>query len=342
MVSAKLLFRPALHEVFWLGIRSARFWLNVNLRVGRSVAGKFMYMYNPLRVRNIPIENDWMRKVRTSGMTWPIITESSGADMTIQEIRKKLTTGKPTVGTWQQLPSPDVAELLARSGYDWVCVDMEHGSFGADNLPNIFRGIECGGAVPFARLPEASKVWIKTALEAGAGGLVFPMIESRSQLDHAIDLATYPGHDFWREQNETATEYRGVGFCRANQFGKAFQTYQETAREIIIVAQIEHIRAVANIGEILSCKRLDAIMVGPYDLSGSMGITGQFENREFIQTMDLIADACRQYRMPMGLHIVEPDPARLTKEINAGTIFIAYGIDSVFLWKAAQCPAYKS
>jgi hypothetical protein len=167
--------------------------------------------------------------------------------MTVHEIRALLAADKPTVGTWLQLPSPAVAELMARAGYDWVAVDMEHGSFGRTGLPDIFRAIECGGAAPFARLGEASKTQIKAALEAGAQGLIFPMIKSRAQLDRAIDLSVYPGLDNWRAAGETAPEYRGVGFCRANAFGKDFDAYREQrAPELFLVAQIEHIRAVSS------------------------------------------------------------------------------------------------
>ncbi|MFR8276732.1 MAG: aldolase/citrate lyase family protein [Desulfovibrio fairfieldensis] len=118
--------------------------------------------------------------------------------MTVHDIRALLARDKPTVGTWLQLPSTDVAELMARAGYDWVAVDMEHGSFGRTGLPDIFRAIECGGAAPFARLPEAAKSQIKSALEAGAQGLIFPMIESREQLDRAIDWSCIPV-DSWRK-----------------------------------------------------------------------------------------------------------------------------------------------
>ncbi len=253
-------------------------------------------------------------------------------------IRDLIKQGRPTIGTWLQLPSADVAEIMARAGYDWVAIDMEHGSFGPSILPNIVRAIECGGAVPFARLPEAGKVWIKAALEAGAHGLIFPMIESAKQLEMAINLSTYPGQDFWRT-GAAAPEYRGVGFCRANQFGKTFTHYREKiAPQIFIVAQIEHIRAVENIEAILATKRLDAIMVGPYDLSGSMGLTGEFDNPEFQAAMNKIAEACARHDVVMGAHVVQPDPALLKAEIERGSRFIAYGIDTVFLWQAAQRP----
>ena len=230
--------------------------------------------------------------------------------MDIDGIRALLAEDKPTVGTWLQLPSPDVAELMARAGYDWVAADLEHGSFGPGDLPDIFRAVECGGAAPFARLPEASKTWIKAALEAGAQGLIFPMIESRAQLDSAIGLATYPGQDTWRAPGETAPAYRGVGSCRANVFGKEFAAYREgRAPKIFLVAQIEHIRAVDDLPAILAHPRLDAIMVGPYDLSGSMGLTARFDHPDFMAAMERIKAACARAHARMGLHIVEPDPA---------------------------------
>lgn len=259
--------------------------------------------------------------------------------MNIQEIRKTLAEDKATIGTWLQFPSPDVAEMMAKADYDWVAVDMEHGAFSPNILPNVFRAIECGGAAPFARLPEASKVWIKFALESGAQGLIFPMIESREQLDQAIELATYPGQDFWRDTNNPAPAYRGVGFCRANGFGQNFSQYmQSDAPNIFIVAQIEHIRAVENLDEILENKRLDAIMVGPYDLSGSMGLTGKFTDPDFKKVMEEITETCKKHGCHMGLHIVEPDPMALQREINQGARFIAYGIDTVFLWQSAKMP----
>ncbi len=256
---------------------------------------------------------------------------------TIRDIRALLARDRATVGTWLQLPDPDVAELMARAGYDWVAADMEHGSFGRGQLPDVFRAIECGGAVPFARLPEAEKRPIMAALEAGAQGLIFPMIESRAQLDRAIGWSLYPGLDQW--EGERPAESRGVGYCRANVFGKDFDAYRTgVAKELFLVAQIEHIRALDELDAILSHPRLDAIMVGPYDLSGSMGLTGQFDHPRFKEAMARIAELCRARGQRMGLHIVQPDPEALRREVAGGARFIAYGIDTVFLWRAAERP----
>ena len=245
-----------------------------------------------------------------------------------QQIRAKMQSGA-TVGTWLQIPSPDVAEIMGRAGYDWVAIDMEHGLFDRACLANVCRAIELGGAVPFARVAESTKTEIKAALEAGARGLVFPMIESRVQLDEAIAHALYPDYG----------GMRGVGYSRANLYGKYFDDYRETAaRELLLVAQIEHIRALEELPRILAQPRLDAIMVGPYDLSGSMGLTGQFDHPDFVEVMRRIHEMCAQCGARMGTHIVSPDPAELAVRISQGYRFIAYGIDAVFLWHSAGRP----
>lgn len=248
---------------------------------------------------------------------------------TASDIRSAMASGKATVGTWLQLPCPDLAEMLGASGYDWVAVDMEHGSFTRTGLADLFRAIEAGGALPFVRLPEADMRPIKAALDSGARGLIFPMIESREQLDRAISWSLYP------DSGGT----RGVGFCRANLFGAEFDPYREgPARDLLLIAQIEHICAVEGIDAILSHPRLDGIMVGPYDLSGSMGITGEFDHPDFKTAMARLNDACKRHNIPMGTHVVQPEPAKLSACIADGYRFIAYGMDTTFLRAVCKRP----
>ena len=253
--------------------------------------------------------------------------------MTARDIRKKIQEGTATIGTWLQFPSADVAEVLGASGYDWVAADMEHGAFTRAVLPDVFRAIERGGSAPFARIAQAELRPIKDALDSGAQGLIFPMIESRAQLDRAISLSLYPD----------AGGSRGVGYSRANMYGRDFDSYRTgQAPDILLVAQIEHIRAVAELDAILSHPRLDAIMVGPYDLSGSMGLTGQFDHPDFIAVMQRINEACIRHGMAMGNHVVQPEPERLKKCIQDGYTFIAYGIDAVFLLHGCVRPNAES
>lgn len=249
---------------------------------------------------------------------------------TAHSIREMMRSGQATVGSWLQFPSADVAEALSACGYDWVAVDMEHGAFTRALLPDVFRAIERGGALPFARVAEADMRSLKAALDSGAQGIIFPMIESREQLDRAISSCLYPD----------GGGARGVGYSRANLYGRDFDAYREgAARDVLLVAQIEHVRAVQALDEILTHPRLDAIMVGPYDLSGSLGLTGQFDHPDFTATMDRINAACRRHGMIMGAHVVQPDPAQLARCVADGYRFIAYGIDAVFLMRGAERPA---
>ncbi|MCP4294440.1 MAG: 2,4-dihydroxyhept-2-ene-1,7-dioic acid aldolase, partial [Proteobacteria bacterium] len=186
---------------------------------------------------------------------------------------------------------------------------------------------ELGGTLPFARVAKAESDDIKQALDAGAKGLIFPMIESKSQLEHAVGAAFYPprGH-------------RGVGYARANLFGKNFEKNISEASDLVIVAQIEHIKALKELDEILSVPDLDGIMVGPYDLSASMDLTAQFEHQDFIKAMNEISQKAKSHEIPMGSHVVQPDQELLEKRIQEGHQFIAYSIDAVFLYQSAECP----
>lgn len=245
----------------------------------------------------------------------------------INNIRSTLQEGKPSIGSWMQLPDPSVAEIMGRAGYDWVAVDLEHGTFSRQTLPGIFRALKLGGTLPLARVAQAHPKDIKQALDAGAQGLILPMIESGDQLVKAVSWALYPPQGT-----------RGIGYCQANMFGKHFDAYLKSSAALLLVAQLEHIRAVQNLDEILSVEGLDAIMVGPYDLSGSMDLIGQFENPKFLKVMDTIFCKAKKNNIPMGLHVVQPDRGVLESKVIDGYQFIAYGIDAVFLYQSAEKP----
>lgn len=252
-----------------------------------------------------------------------------------KELRARICAGKPTIGTWLQIPSPDVAEIVGRMGYDWAAVDLEHGSFARCHLPDMFRALERWGTLPFARVAEASRRDIKMALDSGARGLIFPMIETRAQLDEAVAWSLYPGGA------EYTRGARGVGFSRANAFGMDFPAHSGPdglGQEILLAAQIEHVNALAHLDEIFAHPRLDAYMIGPYDLSASMGLTGLFDHPEFLAVLDKIEQKARVHGMRKGYHVVKPDPALLREKIAAGHTFIAYGIDSLFLQESGARP----
>lgn len=243
----------------------------------------------------------------------------------IQDIRHKLKLNKVSLGSWIQIGNTSVAEIMGKSGYDWVALDLEHGVFSQGELAALNMAIELGGTLPLARVAQSHPKDIKIALDAGAGGVILPMIENAQQLSQAIDAACWP-----------PVGRRGVGFSRANLFGANFEEYKHEAQEPLVIAMIENINAVNELDKILQLEKLDAIFIGPYDLSASMGITAQFEHSDFKKALQTISDKCKQYNVASGIHVVKPSKKELEDKINQGYKFIAYSIDAVFLTTSAK------
>ena len=245
----------------------------------------------------------------------------------IKFIRQKLASNIPSVGSWMQIPHSSLAEIMGQSGYDWVAVDMEHGAISVHQLPDLFRALELGGTLPLVRLACGQPKDCKQALDAGAGGVIVPMVESADQLIIVRNACRWP-----------PSGTRGVGFSRANLFGKHFEIYFEEAQAPLLVAMVENICAVDRLENILAVDGLDAILIGPYDLSASMGIAAKFEDPAFVAAMENIRTLCFRANVPCGIHVVEPDVAVLKKRIGEGYKLIAYSIDSVFISEASLNP----
>jgi len=242
------------------------------------------------------------------------------------KLRRALLKNELSVGTWIQIGHPAVAEILARVGYDWVCVDLEHGSIDIETLTDLFRAIEANDAVPIARLPQNDPIWIRRSLDAGAMGLIIPMVNSSQEIESAIRYAKYPPRG-----------ERGYGYSRANSFGMDFEDYIAKANETIaIIAQIEHKDGIENIDSILQVQNLDGAFIGPLDLSGSYGKTGQLDCPEMRDALQRYLEACKKHRKCAGTHIVRPDERSIRNAINQGYKMIALGVDGVFLEMASM------
>ncbi len=245
----------------------------------------------------------------------------------VRTIRTALQSGSPVIGSWMQIPESNIAEIMGRAGYQWVAIDMEHGPVALNQLPDIFRALELGGTLPLARVASPLPINCRQALDQGAAGVVVPMISSAAQLQAIINECHWPPRG-----------RRGVGFQRANGFGKSFDSYTQEAQESLVVAQIEHIDAVNDLESIVKVEGLDAIMVGPYDLSASLGITGDFENKKYKDVLSKILEVCAKQKVSCGIHVVQPDAKMLKQRISEGYTFIAYGVDTVFLNQSATAP----
>jgi len=245
----------------------------------------------------------------------------------ITTIREKLSMGECSVGSWMQIPNSSVAEIMGQAGYDWIAVDMEHGAISVSQLPDIFRALELGNTLPLVRIAQGHPKDCKLALDAGAGGVIIPMVDSSEQLKLIRDACCWP-----------PAGNRGVAFSRANLFGKHFNDYNTEAQKPLLVAMIEHINAVEKLESIVEVDGLDAILIGPYDLSASMGLTAKFNHPDFQEVINQVKQVCENAKIPFGIHIVEPSSDEFNLRIASGYRFIAYSIDAVFLHKNVTNP----
>lgn len=241
------------------------------------------------------------------------------------KLKRALLERRPTTGAWIQIGHPVCAEILARAGFDWVCVDLEHGIIDLETAASLFRAIELYGSVPVARLPKNDPVWIHRMLDAGAQGLIIPMVNSEHEAEAAVREAKYPPRGA-----------RGYGYSRANAYGEAFPTaIREANEEIAMIMQIEHRDAIANLEGIIGVPDVDGLFIGPMDLSGSFGKPGDLGCPEMREALRSYLSTCERRKKSAGLHIVRPDADNIRRAISDGYTLIALGLDTVFLAEGA-------
>jgi len=241
-------------------------------------------------------------------------------------VKAKLAKGQASIGTWNMIGHPVVAEILAQAGFDWIGLDLEHGTMDWPQALVQMQVIQGNGCLPLCRLPVNDPVHFKWALDAGAGGVIVPMVRSAEDARRAVTSARYP------PEGE-----RGVGICRAHRYGPGFDEYVRGANEeTLIVLQIEHIDAVNDIEGICAVPGVDAFFIGPYDLSGSMGLIGQVHHPEVEEAVEQVLRAGQTSGIAPGLHIVDPRPGEMEQRIQEGFRFIAVGLDTLMLGNSAR------
>tara|TARA_B100000787_G_scaffold168655_1_gene157836 strand:+ start:2405 stop:3184 length:780 start_codon:yes stop_codon:yes gene_type:complete len=244
--------------------------------------------------------------------------------------RLKKNCSSVSIGSWLQIPDPNISEIMSNSNFEWLVIDLEHGSFSKKDMINCFRAISLGNSLPFARVRNDNKTEIQEALDSGACGIIVPNIKNNSQLQKVISYSCWPPKGS-----------RGVGFSRANIFGKIFDKYKVFAQNPFLVAMIECKEGLENIHTISKNDALDAILIGPYDLSASLGSTGNFTNKKFTNAIKKIVSTCKKNHISVGMHQVAPKEDDLKKLIKKGFNFIPYGIDTSFLNLYCKAPKLK-
>lgn len=240
--------------------------------------------------------------------------------------KQKLRSGQPVFGGWLMTGHPAVAEIMADEGYDFLGVDMEHSPTDVEAVYHLALAVKGTGCDLLARLPCCDPVLAKQVLDVGAAGVIVPSVNSPMEAAHAVAMAKFPPEGT-----------RGASLCRASGFGRRFADYFATHnREVLVVIMLEHIDAVRHADAILATPGLDAVLIGPYDLSASLDLAGQLDHPEVLMAQRAILDACRRQNVPAGLHVVGVDPEEVRRRVDAGFRFIACGIDTLFIREGCQ------
>lgn len=236
--------------------------------------------------------------------------------------RARLRRGERLVGTIASLASPEVTEILADSGYDWLFLESEHAPMGALELQRMIMGARDLPCV--VRLPNHAEIEIKRALDAGAAGIIAPQVNNAAQAAAIVAYAKFPPQG-----------RRGVGVSRANGYGYDVGSYVARAnQESAVIVQAEHIDAVHQIEEIVRVPGLDAIFIGPYDLSASMEKLGKLDDPEVVQAIAHVAAVTKSAGLALGFFATSPE--LILPRLLEGFTLVACGVDTLFLRQGAR------
>ena len=222
-----------------------------------------------------------------------------------------------SIGSWITLGHTSIAEIMCNAGFDWLAIDLEHSSITLSQAEEMIRVINLCNVKPFVRLTSNNPDQIKRVLDAGAEGIIVPMVNSYNDAIKAVDSSYYP-----------PIGKRSVGLARAQKYGIGLNDYIKWKRKnFTLIVQIEHVDAIGNLEEIFSIEKIDGYLIGPYDLSASLGIPGDFKNKIFKSTVKKIVKIASKFKLKRGIHVVEPDKRIFKEKIKEGFDMIAYSLD---------------
>jgi 2-keto-3-deoxy-L-rhamnonate aldolase RhmA len=240
-----------------------------------------------------------------------------------EPFRHKLCSHEPLIGTVITLASPAIAEICEAAGVDWLFLDMEHGQLELADVRQVIQAVGESTDV-LVRVPENREVWAKRVLDLGATGLIFPQVKTA---DEAREICS------WCRYSPAGS--RSVGIARAHRYGNRFSEYLASANgSATVVLQIEHATAIANLQQILAVPGIDALFLGPYDLSASLGVPGRTDAPAVKQAMTKFRVACRAAKMPCG--IFAPSNAVAKRYLKDGYTLLAVALDALLLLKSVK------
>lgn len=243
--------------------------------------------------------------------------------MHTNRLRERLAAGEPAYGGWCQIPSPFVAELLAQEGFDYICVDLQHGLIDFDALWPMLQALRWSEITPLVRVPFNHTPWPGKALDAGAEGVIIPMVSSSEDAERAVAACRY-----------APAGVRSFGPVRAGMGLGDDPAHVD--REVLCFVMIETEAGVEHADEVCSTAGVDGVYLGPADLAVSMGVplAEMFTARAHTDAIETVRQACSRHGLVPGIHV--GSGAQAHELVAAGFRLCTVGTDTAFLRGAAS------
>lgn len=236
-------------------------------------------------------------------------------------LKEKLVNREFTLGSWLTIPNRAIVEVMGLTKIDWIVIDIEHSPISIDQVCELIAHTQANGMQSLVRVGSNDELIIKRVLDSGADGIIVPMVKDKHDVERLINFSKYP-----------PVGNRGVGLNRAQKYGAGFDSYTSwVENKIVLIAQIEHIEAVNNLEEILSYDEIDGIIIGPYDLSASMGFPGKYNKKEVKDVLEKAISIAKNKKKSIGSHVIESSHLNIIDKINSGYNFIVYSVDFILL-----------
>lgn len=243
----------------------------------------------------------------------------------MKEFKQRLREGEVLHGCWLNLGSLVSAEIVGRSGFDWLLIDLEHGAGDVHTMYHQLQVLAASPATPIVRIDDVRRPKVQQILDSGASGIMFPQIKSLQEAEDAVRMMRYP-----------PAGIRGTAkMVRATGFGSDFDTYKASLEETLVgVVQIENLESLGHLDTIAGLKGVDVLFVGPSDLTVAMGIAGQITHPDYLNVVKKVAAAAKTAGKACGVLLLDVEHYDLYYEL--GYRFIASGADATFVVKGAQ------
>ena len=243
-----------------------------------------------------------------------------------KNFKSKLQRRDRLFAGWVSYAHPSITETFAKAGFDFLAIDMEHSTISLEQAQRIIAASQSEGVPCIPRPVSHSNDYFKPLLDSGADGILVQMVNTPEEVENIISEIKYP-----------PVGRRTFGVNRAQSYGFDFDAYVESWNQSSsLLLQIESIQAVENIEKLLDFEEVDGVMIGPYDMSGSLGVPGQTSHSKVIDASRTVIDACERFQKSCGTQVVDATSQNVQNLFDLGYTYVILGSDLFILWKWAE------